>query len=105
GSNSFMHTCLRSRRQRWDNCNQTVLEGLAPKRTEGQDHGLSAPVPGQSISGVDRLLAIAECERLMYQYAYRLDHGIGHTVAELFTEDGEWTSPAIRSTGRDGLAA
>ena len=55
------------------------------------------------VSALDRLTAIAACEALMYEYADRIDHGAASTVCELFTDDGEWTSPTIRAAGRDGI--
>ena len=39
----------------------------------------------------------------MYEYADRLDHGKADSVWELFTEDGVWTSPTVRSVGHADL--
>jgi len=58
-----------------------------------------------TLSPVDRLLAIAECTALMHEYGYRFDHGAGVAVADLFVEDGEWSSPAVTCRGRDELIA
>jgi hypothetical protein len=57
------------------------------------------------VTGLDRLLAVDACTRLMTEYAYRLDNGLGSTVSELFTEDGEWSSPEVGNHGRAELAA
>lgn len=39
---------------------------------------------------VDRLLAERACERLLNEYARRVDSGKAGTVADLFTVDGTW---------------
>jgi hypothetical protein len=58
-----------------------------------------------TLSTVDKLLAIHGCTALMHEYGYRFDHGAGVAVAELFVDDGEWTSPAVTCRGRDELIA
>jgi hypothetical protein len=58
-----------------------------------------------SLAPLDRLLAVNECTALMHEYGYRFDHGDGVGVADLFTEDGEWISPAVACRGRDELVA
>jgi len=39
---------------------------------------------------VDRLLAERACERLLNEYARRVDSGNASAVADLFTDDGVW---------------
>jgi len=58
-----------------------------------------------SLSPFETLLAVHECTALMHEYGYRFDHGAGVTVADLFVEDGEWSSPAVTCRGRDELIA
>jgi len=58
-----------------------------------------------SLDPVERLLAVQECTALMHEYGYRFDHGNGVGVADLFTEDGEWISPAVACRGRNELVA
>ncbi len=54
---------------------------------------------------LERLLAERECERLIVEYARRLDLGEPDGVAELFTEDAVWEMPGlIRFEGRDELS-
>jgi SnoaL-like domain len=70
-----------------------------PGAPAGQVEGGIMP----EVSALERLTAIAACEALMYEYADRIDHGAAASVCELFTADGEWTSPTIRAAGREGL--
>lgn len=58
-----------------------------------------------TLSPVDRLLAVQDCTGLMHEYGYRFDHGEAVAVADLFTADGEWSSPAVACRGRDELIA
>lgn len=57
------------------------------------------------LAPLDRLLAVNACTTLMHEYGYRFDHGNGVGVADLFTDDGEWISPAVSCRGRDELIA
>jgi hypothetical protein len=52
---------------------------------------------------LQRLLIERECGRLVSLYCHYIDHGEGARVAELFTEDGVWSSPENTMTGRDGV--
>jgi ketosteroid isomerase-like protein len=55
---------------------------------------------------VERLVAERDCERLMVDYARRLDLGQPERVAELFTDDGVWEMPGrLRFEGKDQLRA
>ncbi|KJS53513.1 nuclear transport factor 2 family protein [Streptomyces rubellomurinus] len=56
---------------------------------------------------IDRMLAERACERLIVDFAHRLDLGEPSSVAELFTPDGSWHWPhgARRVEGRDALRA
>ncbi|MFE9438061.1 nuclear transport factor 2 family protein [Streptomyces sp. NPDC006602] len=50
--------------------------------------------PLDALDPIDRLLAERACERLVIDFARRLDLGEPGSVAELFTEDGSWEWPA-----------
>jgi hypothetical protein len=55
---------------------------------------------------VERLMAERDCERLIVEYARRLDLGEPQRVAELFTDDAVWEMPGrIRFEGRAELEA
>jgi hypothetical protein len=57
-------------------------------------------------SQIERLLAERACERLIVDYAHRLDLGQVERVAELFTDDAVWEMPGlIRFQGRAELTA
>jgi hypothetical protein len=57
-------------------------------------------------SQVERLLAERDCERLIVEYAHRLDLGQVERVADLFADDAVWEMPGmIRFQGRADLAA
>jgi uncharacterized protein (TIGR02246 family) len=51
-----------------------------------------------------RLFIERACERLVTQYCHFVDHGQAGRIAELFTEDGVWTSPENTMTGREAIA-
>jgi uncharacterized protein (TIGR02246 family) len=51
-----------------------------------------------------RLLAERACERLVTEYCHLVDHGEAARIAELFTEDGVWSSPENTMTGREAIA-
>ena len=53
----------------------------------------------------ERLLIERACERLVTQYCHFVDHGEGARVAELFTDDGVWSSPESTMTGRAAIRA
>lgn len=54
---------------------------------------------------MERLLAERSCERLILDFAHRLDLGDPSSVAKLFTEDGVWQWPEGERLikGRDAL--
>ena len=54
---------------------------------------------------IDVLLAERACERVICEYAERLDGGRPDSIWELFTEDGVWEMPGGKTfRGRDELA-
>src|SRR5215211_758680 len=58
------------------------------------------------LDAVERLVAERDCERLMVDYARRLDLGEPERVAELFTDDGVWEMTGrLRFEGKDQLRA
>ena len=59
-----------------------------------------------ALAPVERMLAERACERLVGEFARRLDLGTPAAVAELFTEDGVWEWPLGRRRvqGRADLA-
>lgn len=58
-----------------------------------------------TITPLDRLLAVQACTDLMHEYGRRFDHGNGVGVADLFTDDGRWSAPAVDCRGREQLIA
>jgi uncharacterized protein (TIGR02246 family) len=69
---------------------------------------MAEEVPGGELdlAPLERVLAERACERLVVEYARRLDFGQADRVAELFTDDAVWEMPGrIRFEGRDELAA
>jgi len=53
---------------------------------------------------LERLLIERACERLVVGYCHVIDHGEAARVADLFTEDGVWTSFEQTMDGRDAIA-
>jgi len=65
---------------------------------------LAAPSPRPlSTTPAERMQIERACERLMIEYCHLVDHGEAARLADLFTEDGVWTSSEGTSSGRDGL--
>lgn len=52
---------------------------------------------------VARMLAERACERLIIEYARRVDFGEASRIAELFVADGVWTGVDLRLDGRDAI--
>ncbi len=48
-----------------------------------------------------RLQIERECQRLVTAYCHYVDHGEAERIAELFSEDGVWTSPEVTMSGRE----
>jgi len=48
-----------------------------------------------------RLQIERECQRLVTAYCHYVDHGEAERVAELFSEDGVWSSPEVTMDGRE----
>ena len=46
-----------------------------------------------------------ECERLVTAYCHLVDHGEAAKIADLFTEDGVWTSPEFTANNREEVRA
>jgi hypothetical protein len=57
------------------------------------------------VSASERFLIERACERLVTLYCHFVDHGEGARVAELFTEDGVWSSSEVTMTGREAIRA
>ncbi len=52
----------------------------------------------------EQLMIRLAIDALNAEFAYRIDHGLGDTVAELFTADGSYgRSTGERSVGRDAI--
>lgn len=67
-------------------------------------NALAAPAPRlSSITPAERALIERACERLIIEYCHLVDHGKAAQQADLFTEDGVWTSGDRTSSGRDAL--
>jgi hypothetical protein len=57
------------------------------------------------VDPLERLLAERACERLIVEYARRVDFGHAAQVADLFCADGVWTGVDLTLTGRDEIRA
>jgi hypothetical protein len=56
------------------------------------------------MDGLDRLFAERECERLTHRWCRFADGGEASRLAELFTEDGIFTTPDMTLRGRAEIA-
>jgi hypothetical protein len=54
-------------------------------------------------SDLAELLGERACERLVVEYARRVDFGEASTIADLFVEDGVWTGVDLRLDGRNAI--
>ncbi len=52
-----------------------------------------------------RMAVESACEKLITAYCHLVDHGQASEIADLFTEDGVWTSSENTMTGRDQIRA
>ena len=52
-----------------------------------------------------RIAIERECERLVTAYCHLVDHGEAAKIADLFTEDGVWTSPEFTANNREEVRA
>ncbi len=50
---------------------------------------------------LERMAIERSCERLMVEYCHLVDHGQAAKIADLFTDDGVWKSPAATMSGRE----
>lgn len=50
-----------------------------------------------------RMVIERECERLVTAYCHYVDHGEAERIAELFTEDGVWSSPEVTLDGNEQI--
>jgi len=56
-------------------------------------------------SGLEELLIERACERLLVEYARRVDFGEAAAIADLFTEDGRWEGTDLVLDGREEIRA
>ena len=54
---------------------------------------------------MERLIAERACERLIMEYARRVDFGNASGIADLFTQDGRWEGTDLVLSGRDEIRA
>lgn len=52
---------------------------------------------------LQRMFAERACERLIMEYARRVDFGNASAIADLFTEDGRWEGTDLVLDGRDEI--
>jgi hypothetical protein len=52
---------------------------------------------------LERLLVERACERLIIEYARRVDLGEADRIADLFTEDGRWEGTDLVLDGREAI--
>ena len=55
------------------------------------------------MGGSERIEIEAECYRLVTAYCHNVDHGEAGKIAELFTEDGIWSSTENTMTGKEAV--
>jgi nuclear transport factor 2 (NTF2) superfamily protein len=55
------------------------------------------------MDAIERLLVERACERLIVEYARRIDFGEADRIADLFTEDGCWEGTDLVLSGRDAI--
>ena len=51
----------------------------------------------------EEILIERDCERLVTAYCHYVDHGSAERIAELFSEDGVWTSAEVTMDGREAI--
>ena len=51
----------------------------------------------------ENILIERDCERLVTAYCHHVDHGEAERIAQLFSEDGVWTSPEVTMDGREAI--
>ncbi|HVW48556.1 MAG TPA: nuclear transport factor 2 family protein [Solirubrobacterales bacterium] len=56
-------------------------------------------------TGLERLAIERACERLIYEYARRVDFGEAAAIADLFAEDGRWEGTDLVLEGREKIRA
>jgi ketosteroid isomerase-like protein len=57
------------------------------------------------VDDLARLVAERACERLLTEYARRVDFGTASTLADLFTDDGVWEAEGLVLDGREAIRA
>lgn len=50
-----------------------------------------------------KIMIERECERLVTAYCHHVDHGEAERIAELFSEDGVWTSAEATMDGQEAI--
>lgn len=55
------------------------------------------------MDALERIEAERECLRLVTRYCHLVDHGAAAEIADLFTDDGVWTSPENTMSGREQI--
>jgi ketosteroid isomerase-like protein len=54
---------------------------------------------------LQRMLDERACERIVSVYCHLVDFGDAPAIADLFTDDGEWTSAEVNMIGKDEIRA
>ncbi|MDO8212401.1 nuclear transport factor 2 family protein [Conexibacter sp. CPCC 206217] len=57
------------------------------------------------MTDLERVLAERACERLIVEYARRVDFGEASGIADLFTDDGRWQGTELVLDGREQIRA
>ena len=55
------------------------------------------------LDDLERLLVERACERLIHEYARRIDFGEAAAIADLFVADGRWEGTELLLEGRDQI--
>jgi hypothetical protein len=58
-----------------------------------------------TVAELDELLASSACERLVHEFAHRVDTGARGSIAELFSPEGSWQAGPDPVVGQVALAA
>jgi SnoaL-like domain len=75
---------------------------MSSRKSDDDSLGEGSPDRAETNRGV-KITLVQAVERLMAEFAYRIDFEQGFTIAELFSPDGYYESDGKRSTGRAAI--
>jgi uncharacterized protein (TIGR02246 family) len=63
----------------------------------------ASPAPANTVSALERVVAVQECQTLSAAYAHYSDRADAEHLAALFAEDGTWAPPSGAIRGREEI--